>query len=336
MAEEEGFETWMQAFNFHNRPRNNFRIDGPTLWAWTTEQITSDRAIVVRNPYFHQVDTAGNQLPYIDRIEAVITGDKEVQTLKASAGEFDFETYYVDMKDMSVFQQGAEQGGYRVEFAQNLFSAELGLMPNRTVKDPVLRELFNNRDFRIALSISIDRESMNDTLFFGLGRPFPATVNPGLSFFKEEWATTHAEYDPERANALLDSVGLTERDSEGYRLRPDGEGRLSMLIHVGVSEGPKIAMAELVRDDWAEVGLEAIVENLGEQGGLFSQRLATNDLQIPTWHLDRNALFGRSLGSNYAVDQTLFLDRNVEGLVPDQWRGGRGAARGDQAAAGDL
>ncbi len=306
LAEEEGFETWMQAFNFHNRPPNNFRIDGPTLWAWKNETLTSDRAVVVRNPYFHQVDTAGNQLPYIDRIEAVITGDKEVQTLKASAGEFDFETYYIDMKDMSVFQQGAEQGNYRVEFAQNLFSAELGLMPNRTVKDPVLRELFNNKDFRIALSISIDRESMNDTLFFGLGRPFPATVNPGLSFFKEEWATTHAEYDPERANALLDSIGLTERDSAGYRLRPDGEGRLSMLIHVGVSEGPKIAMAELVRDDWAEVGLEAIVENLGEQGGLFSQRLATNDLQIPTWHLDRNALFGRSLGSNYAVDQTSF------------------------------
>ena len=83
LAEDEGFETWMQAFNFHNRPPNNFRIDGPTLWAWQNEQLTSNRAIVVRNPYFHQVDTAGNQLPYIDRIEAVITGDKEVQTLKA-------------------------------------------------------------------------------------------------------------------------------------------------------------------------------------------------------------------------------------------------------------
>src|SRR5256885_9332289 len=74
IAKQEKFEKWTQAFQAHAFPGNNFDIKKPTLWAWIPEQVSSDRVVAVRNPYFHQVDSDGKQLPYIDRIEAAITG----------------------------------------------------------------------------------------------------------------------------------------------------------------------------------------------------------------------------------------------------------------------
>jgi peptide/nickel transport system substrate-binding protein len=292
VAKEEGFDSWTKAFMAHATSPNNFDVKRPTLWAWIPEKITADRAIAVRNPYFHQVDAEGNQLPYIDRIDTVITGNKEVQILKATSGEFDIEIFYTSLRDMPVFKQNEKQGNYHIILPQSLRPSMFALMPNRTVKDPVLRELFNNLDFRIALSISINREAMNKAIFFGLGKPFPALPLPTMSFFKPEWATSYMQYDPDRANKILDSLGLTKRDSEGYRLRPDGKGRISMLVEIGVREGPKEEMAEMVKSDWAKVGLEAIVKSV--EGGLYSQRTLANDLQIGNWHLDRAGLFGRA------------------------------------------
>jgi peptide/nickel transport system substrate-binding protein len=301
LAQQENFENWTQAFDAHAFPGNNFDPERPTVWAWIPEQVTSDRVVAVRNPYFFQVDPDGNQLPYIDRIECTITGTREVQTLKASSGELDFEGFYLSLKDMPVFKQNETTGNYRVMTAQSLRTSALAMMPNRTVKDPVLFDLFNNLDFRIALSIGINRQAINDTLFFGLATAFPATCLPSMSFFKPEWATAHIEFDPDRANQLLDSLGLMERDDQGFRLRPDGQGRLSMLVENADTEGPTTEICELVVADWANLGLEAVLSVVEE--GLYFDRMLANDTQIGVWHLDRTGLFGRANPLFFAFDE---------------------------------
>lgn len=301
VAQQENFENWTQAFDAHAFPGNNFDPERPTLWAWIPEQVTSDRVIAVRNPYFFQVDPDGNQLPYIDRIECTITGTREVQTLKASSGELDFEGFYLSLKDMPVFKQNETNGNYRVLTAQSLRTSALAFMPNRTVKDPVLFDLFNSLDFRVALSIGINRQAINDTLFFGLATPFPATCLPSMSFFKPEWATAYVEFDPDRANQLLDSLGLTERDDQGFRLRPDGQGRLSILVENPDTEGPTVEICELVAADWTNLGIEVVVNVVEE--GLYFDRMLANDTQVGVWHLDRTGLFGRANPLFFAFDE---------------------------------
>ncbi len=44
---------------------------------------------MTRNPYYWKVDTAGNQLPYIDDVDIAIVADVEAATLKIIAGEVD-------------------------------------------------------------------------------------------------------------------------------------------------------------------------------------------------------------------------------------------------------
>ena len=90
---------------------------------------------------------------------------------------------------------------------------------------------------------------------------------------------------------LLDDLGLTERDADGFRLRSDGE-RLSVLIQIGVLEGNKQAACELVADDYVAIGIEVVCQLL--ENSLFNERNLANELEIATWHLDRGGRFGRS------------------------------------------
>ncbi len=291
IATEEGFETWVQAFQSHSTPSRWYDTERPWLWAWIPQEETTDRVVFVRNPYYHAVDTEGQQLPYIDRIIVTPVNDLQTLTLMASTGELDFEAYFLGLSDMPVLRANEEAGNYQVYLANSLRTSDLALMPNQNAADPVLRELFQNLDFRRAMSLGINRERMNETLYFGLGTPYPGIPLAANSYVKPEWTTMNIEYNVDEANAILDSIGLTERDSDGFRLRSDGE-RLSMVIEIGVLEGRKMDACQLVAEDYVAIGIEAICTLT--EGSLFTQRHNANELEVPTWHLDRAALFGRA------------------------------------------
>jgi len=328
LAAQEDQEDWTKAFSAHVRPGGD--VDDPARpynWAWIPGDRTSDRVVVDRNPYFHQADVSGNQLPYIDQIDTAVTGNKEVQILKATSGEFDFECWYLSLGEMPVLKENAQTGGYEVRTAKSLRASELALMPNRTVQDPLLEELFNTYDFRLALSLGIDRDAINDAIFFGLGTPYPALPLPSMSWIKPEWHTLHIEHDVDTANQLLDGLGLTEKDAEGFRLRTDNGQRLNVIVEIGSAEGPKLEMCELVADHWKSIGVEATVKNT--EGTLFSQRNLANEMQIPTWHLDRSGLFGRGDPLWYGFDNpgqqrwcpmwaTWIMSNGEEGIEPPQ------------------
>ena len=210
LAAELGYEDWIQMFRAHGTQgytQSAVIIGRPYLDMHTPEVVESDRVLLVRNPYYHHVDTAGNQLPYIDRLEVRHVGDKDLYDLKASAGEVDFAAYYTSAPSLPTYRAGEAQGDYRTIIAQSLRTAELVLFLNQNIEDPVLHDLFNNLDFRVGLSVALNREQMNEIVFFGLGDPHPATPLNTMEFFDSAWYNDNLAYDPDRANRLLDSVG---------------------------------------------------------------------------------------------------------------------------------
>ena len=88
--------------------------------------------------------------------------------------------------------------------------------------DPEIAKWLRNRDFRHALALGIDRDQLNEVFWLGVGTPgSPAPdesspYNPG-----PEWRKKWAVLDVKQANELLDKIGLTKKDAEGYRLRTD-------------------------------------------------------------------------------------------------------------------
>src|SRR5690606_23374801 len=116
--------------------------------------------------------------------------------------------------------------------------------------DPVDREIYQDVRFRRALSVAINRERINETLYLGLSRPTQATIGVP-KYMKEEYLTAYTEYDPEQANAWLDEMGLTERDSEGFRLKPDGN-RLAPVIEVPSNRLGMIDNLTIIVEDYRE------------------------------------------------------------------------------------
>jgi peptide/nickel transport system substrate-binding protein len=109
--------------------------------------------------------------------------------------------------------------------------------------------------FRRALSIGVDRQDINESAFLGLGEITQAFPNPADPYSIPELNTIDTEYDPEGANALLDEIGLTERDSDGFRLTADGD-RVSITMPVLGGQGVADLAYEILAEYWRELGIE--------------------------------------------------------------------------------
>ncbi|MGQ9632382.1 MAG: ABC transporter substrate-binding protein [bacterium] len=280
LAKKSGYEFWHQLFTAKNNWIQN--PDLPTIRAWKPiNPPTEPQWTMERNPYYWKVDTEGNQLPYIDRVVHNLVENAEVINLKAMAGELDFQLRHLLVSNYTVFMENREKGDYRVLAWKSGFGADIALYPNLDYTgDPVLRDLINDRRFRIALSVAINREEINELVFLGLGEPRAATVPPQSPGYKEEFARMHAEYDPNKANKLLDEMGLAKRDAEGFRLRPDGK-TLTLTIEVVPVFGPWVDVCELVKEHWEAVGIKTAVKT--EERSLFYTRTHAGEQQVQAW-----------------------------------------------------
>src|SRR5690606_25742326 len=124
------------------------------------------RVVAERNPYYWKVDPDGRQLPYLDSVTFEVIDDVETILLKATNGEFHFHTrHFNDLKNKPVVASGRTDGNYDFVSLQPSTNNEVVIMLNLTHKDPVLREIFRNKDFRIGLSHAIDRDEIINVVF---------------------------------------------------------------------------------------------------------------------------------------------------------------------------
>jgi peptide/nickel transport system substrate-binding protein len=255
----EGLDTWAALFQAKKGGSSEYWAmpERPVIGAWLAKNsITDPIHVLERNPYYYKVDTEGNQLPYIDRLERTTVTDKETALLKLFAGEVDFfsmRPYGVDSFSLAVDYQ--DQGDYRL--LRFIWPPEsrgnIGF--NMSHSDPLLRELFNDTRFRIALSIAINRDEINALIYQGLAEVSNASLVEGPPFHGENLFKQHLEYDPREAAELLDQLGLAQRDGEGYRLRPDGKRlRLSIIIPNWYPE--EVEIAEMIKGYWQEAGIQ--------------------------------------------------------------------------------
>ncbi len=275
LAVEEGFENWYNALNWHSSTMPQRDVNKPTMYPWQLTEFTTTIKRYVRNPYYPTVDTAGNQLPYIDEVVAhIVTAD--VYQLKILSGEADVAWFGTLFNNYPLYKEGEQAGDYRAVLIPGLLGAEVGFGINLNVPDPVVRELNQDKRFRQALSLSLNREEINEAVYFGFGTPRQATILPTASYYKEEWGESYAAYDPDAANRLLDEIGLTERDGKGFRIGPDGK-TVVLLVEFSL-ESDKVApmtLLELAKEYWEAVGLKTSLKS--EAWNYYAERRASVD-----------------------------------------------------------
>lgn len=272
LAKKEGFENWPQVLFYHMNWAPQGDLDLPTLAPWVLKESTSTMKVLERNPYYWKVDTAGNQLPYIDGVISFIV-DSEVAHMKIISGEADIASLCTEISNYPLYKENEKQGNYGVRLLESATANEVAFSLNLNDPDLALRKIYQDVRFRRALSLAINREEINDSIFFGLCTPRQATTLPTASFYKKEWGEAYAQYDPNGARRLLDEVGLTERDKDDFRIGPDGKPLL-LMIEYSELDMPTGCL-ELVKEYWEAVGIKVFLKP--EEFSLWRTRMRSNE-----------------------------------------------------------
>jgi len=285
-AAAEGYDNWVLWFRAKGTWNTN--PDMPTLQPWKMVTTANNPVwIFERNPYYWAVDTAGNQLPYIDRVEHTLATNTEVMNLRAIAGEYDWQEATLALSNLPIFLEYADKGGYKVYLDPGDYGTESQFRVNQNYTvDPYIGEWYRNTDFRRALSLGINRQEINDVFFLGLGvcgSPIPSPDNP--YYPGDEYRTLWHTYEPDKANAMLDELGLDKKDSEGFRVRTDNGKRLTLqaVTQAGM-ETDWTGICEMIKEQWLDIGIDLDVKEVDRS--IADAWEASGEIQLYVWNND--------------------------------------------------
>ena len=258
----------------------------PTLESHILVEESAQGRVAVANPYFHMVDTAGHQLPYINVIDETYVPDKEVRNLKITNGDVDYKQQATYIEDFPLYKENEEQGNYTVDLAPGLGETVFYAF-NTTHKDEGLREIFNMVEFRQAMSLALDRDEINDVVYLGQGTPEQSAPveHRTVSFVTDAHLTAFIAYDPEQAKALLDGIGLVDKDGDGLRDRLDG-GTLAIRLQYS-NQGAPVRMHELAAGYWRDIGVRVDLKEVTSDE--YRAQAGNNDLDMTAWRNDNTS-----------------------------------------------
>nr|WP_235003735.1 ABC transporter substrate-binding protein [Jhaorihella thermophila] len=269
----------------HNKRDNMYKFDNPdlpTLQPWmNATQGKKVRNLFVRNPYYHRVDARGVQLPYIDVVEMQIVAPGLVAA-KANAGEADLQGRGLDFRDISILRKGESDGGnYRTLLWKTGVASQVAIFPNLNYADPVWREVLRDVRVRRALSLAIDRKSINRALYFKLAKPGAMSVLPQSPFYNPKHHAAWASHDVDLANRLLDEAGLTGRTPDGYRTLPDGRKMEIVIETAGERQEVENAL-QIITDNWRDVGVKLVMRPLDRD--ILRNRVFAGTTMASVWY----------------------------------------------------
>nr|WP_254442483.1 ABC transporter substrate-binding protein [Ruegeria arenilitoris] len=267
----------------HNKLDNLYKFDNhelPTLQPWLNASSGKKiRHNFVRNPYYHRIDTNGVQLPYIDVVEMEIVAPGLVAA-KTNAGESDLQGRGLAFRDASILKKGEAEGGYTTLLWKTGVASQIAIYPNLNFSDDAWRDVLRDVRVRRALSLAIDRETINQALYFKLAKPGAMSVLPASPFYSEENAQSWAQFDPEQANALLDEAGLDQRDGNGIRKLPDGRPMELVIETAGERQEVENAL-QIVTDNWRDVGVKLVMRPLDRD--ILRNRVFSGNTMASVW-----------------------------------------------------
>ena len=285
LAKDANFEKWTQLFAAKMLVGSTIpaAIGLPGMTAFIRTADDPDHHTYERNPYYWKIDPDGNQLPYIDKVIVNIIADKELLTAKLLSGELDFVGHSSYLKNMELYKKAQTAGQVKIYMWDSTLCAAVIIYPNLTAKDADLREFFGKPEVRKAMSLSVNRDEVNDVVHFGLGTPRQVALWPSSAYYKEGDESQYADYDVDGANNLLDQAGYDAKDADGYRTFPSGK-RVSIAAEFDPEQGDIPPTLELCIQYFKDIGIEFSIKP--QNRTLLNERHVANELSMCFWQGD--------------------------------------------------
>lgn len=247
----------------------------PTLESHIVIAESTEGRHFVANPYFYMVDTAGNQLPYINEQDELFVGNAEVRLLKLMNGEVSFKQQALNLDHAPVLLENQEKSNFTVVLKPEVAMSTFAF--NVTSEDLEKRKVFGDLRFRQAMSVAINRDEINEVVFFGTGTTQQYIgFSPTPSFVDEKWTQHYAQFDPKLANKLLKEMGMKDVDGDGYLDLLDGS---PLVLNLQVAtQSMSIKQVELIGQHWAAVGINNTVKEVTTDE--FRSAMSSNQLDV--------------------------------------------------------
>mgnify|MGYP003693771751 CR=1 FL=1 len=334
----------------------------PVLTPWkVVTPINNPTWVMERNPFFYEVDTAGNQLPYIDRIQMTVAENLEVLNLRAIAGQYDLQERHTAMTKLPVFLENRDKVGYDVRLDPALNGSDATLQINHAYEaDAEVAKWLHTADFRRALSMGIDRDQLNETFWLGIG--YPGLHRSGRVHALQPRARSGGR-SGRRSTSSSPTRCSTRSASRRRTVRGTGSGPTARAACAS-SSWPRRApssrilqVAEMIKEQWKKIGIQADVQGGGAQPLLHpspdrtSTRSPSGRTTAPELLLSRSPArdsrwiqASRSIGTPIAV---WYASGGKQGKAPDDTPAPQGdghvplrerqeGSRADQDRPGDL
>lgn len=292
----------------------------PTLESHVLVAESLEGRRLVANPYFFQVDTAGNQLPYINEINEIYIGDEDIQTAKLIAGEVDYKAQSVNLPSTPVLLENKDKGDYSIALRPTIGAVSFAF--NMTDKDLEKRKVFNDINFRRGMSLAVDRGQINKIAYFNLGKPtqytaFDADTAP---FVTDKLKKSWIDFDAKQAGALLDKAGVKDRNGDGKRDLPSGK-TLELDIQYA-TQGASTEVVEIIAANWNKVGVKTTMKEVTSDEYRNSQ--SANDLSVLFWTMGRPLPTITTKTEDVLPPYGTFFDLRT-GMLWEQFRATQGA-----------
>ncbi|MFH1759955.1 MAG: ABC transporter substrate-binding protein [bacterium] len=240
------------------------------------------RTVLKRNVKYWKKDSAGNPLPYLDKVIIFSVKDKNAMVLKFKNDETDFlelisgDDYPVlkpleKQRNFTLYRLGPRMGNEHIIFNQNP-----GNNPKtgKPFLEPVKLKWFTNKRFKQALAHAIDRESMVNIVLNGLGVVIHSPVSPSAGYFYNDNVRKY-DYNPDKAKEILKDEGFIDRDGDGFL--EDSEGNtVEFVIHTNYGNTRREQYSEIIRKDFQKIGLK-VYYNLIEFNALIDKFVGSYD-----------------------------------------------------------
>ncbi len=237
-------------------PPSQLIVNGPYI---LERYDIGQRLVFRRNPYYWRKDAQGNSQPYIERIVWQIGESTDTSLLQFRSGGLD--VVGVEPQYFSLLKRQEKQGKYKIysepsfrpEFL--VFNLNKATRDGKPLVDPVKSRWFNTVEFRQAVASAIDRQTMLNNTFQGLGKlenspilaqsPYYLSSAEGLKVY---------DYNPPKAKELLLKAGFKYNDKN--QLLDALGNRVRFTLITDARSKTSEAMGAQIKQDLSKIGIQ--------------------------------------------------------------------------------